>query len=34
MMQNSVDQFLPKYELLIEAYFKSLVEQQQESSQK
>jgi hypothetical protein len=34
MLQNSVDQFLPKYELLIEAYFKSLVERQQESSRK
>jgi hypothetical protein len=34
MLQNSVDQFLPKYELQIEAYFKSLVERQQQDSPK
>lgn len=32
MMQNSIDQFLPKYELLIEEYFKALVERQQADS--
>lgn len=30
MMQSSMDQFLPKYELLIEEYFKALVERQKE----
>jgi hypothetical protein len=32
MLQNSIDQFLPKYELMIEAYFKSLVERQERSA--
>jgi hypothetical protein len=32
MMQSSIDQFLPKYELLIEEYFKALVERQQAGS--
>jgi hypothetical protein len=30
MMQNSMEQFLPKYELMIEDYFKTLADEQQD----
>jgi hypothetical protein len=34
MMQASAEKFLPKYELLIEEYFKTLAEQQQKNGEK
>jgi hypothetical protein len=34
MLQSSMEQFLPKYELLIEEYFKTLVNRRQQRNYK